>query len=184
MNILFLLLNMVIGILFMIIQCVIFHFFIKHSANKSRKENMNKIDFSRDKEYYRTILKTYSPAELSYIDDFKVNYKREIVSTILSLELKGKVKIENDGIMILNNNDENNVIKVMSTILGFIAFFIIWIEVIYGTVGTFIYYIMQINSYRRTEKGEEINKNIEGLKQYINDYSLLKDKDKEALMIW
>ena len=39
-------------------------------------------------------------------------------------------------------------------------------------------------SYRRTEKGEEINKNIEGLKQYIKDYSLLKDKDKETLTVW
>lgn len=107
MEILYLLLNMVICILFIVIQFVGLYFTIKHSANKARKENMSKIDFSRDKEYYRTILKTYSPAELSYIDDFKVNYKREIVATILSLELKGKVRIENDGIRILNNNDEN-----------------------------------------------------------------------------
>ena len=267
MKILSLLLSTVIGILFMIIQFVSFYFYIKHSANKARKENMSKIDFSRDKGYYRTILKTYSPAELSYIDDFKVNYKREIVATVLSLELKGKVKIENDGISILDNHDENlrkterfilksidnrkvkitdsgyidsyaqdeaiedeliikntdqigrkrvikeilcqltlclisilifavfcsnceklndanTVIKVMSMILSFIAFFIIWIEIGYGTIGIFIYYIMQINSYRRTEKGEEINKNIEGLKQYIKDYSLLKDKDKEALTVW
>lgn len=267
MEILFLLLNMIICILFIIIQFVILYFFIKHSANKARKENMSKIDFSRDKEYYRTILKTYSPAELSYIDDFKVNYKRDIVATVLSLELKGKVKIENDGISILDNNDENlrkterfilksidnrkvkitdssyidsyakdesiedeliikntdqigrkrvikeilfqltlclisilifaifcinceklndanTVIKVMSMILSSIAFFIIWIEIGYGTIGIFIYYIMQINSYRRTEKGEEINKNIEGLKQYIKDYSLLRDKDKEALTTW
>lgn len=267
MEILYLLLNMVICILFIVIQFVGLYFTIKHSANKARKENMSKIDFSRDKEYYRTILKTYSSAELSYIDDFKVNYKREIVATILSLELKGKVRIENDGIRILDNNDENlrkterfilksidngkvkitdsgyiesyaqdeaiedaliikntdkigkkrvikkilcqlilclisiliffifasnceklndanSVIKIIGTILGFVAFFIIWIEIGYGTIGIFIYYLMQINSYRRTEKGEEINKNIEGLKQYIKDYSLLKDKDKEALRVW
>ena len=107
MEILYLLLNMVSGILFIIIQLVGAYLTIKHSANKARKDNMSKIDFSKDKEYYRTILKTYSPAELSYIDDFKVNYKREIVVTILSLELKGKVKIENDSISILDNNDEN-----------------------------------------------------------------------------
>ena len=65
-----------------------------------------------------------------------------------------------------------------------IAFFIIWIEVGFGFIGTFVYYIMQINSYRRTEKGEELNKKLEGLKQYIKDYSLLKDKDKDALTIW
>ena len=114
MKILSLLLSMVIGILFMIIQFVSFYFFIKHSANKARKENMSKIDFSRDKGYYRTILKTYSPAELSYIDDFKVNYKREIVATVLSLELKGKVKIENDA----KNKSKNQCFAVINIFIS------------------------------------------------------------------
>lgn len=261
------LLSIVIDILFMAIQIALFIFIIKHSANKAKKENMSKIDFSRDKDYYREILKNYSPAELSYIDDFKVDYKREIVTTILSLELKGKVKIENDSISILNDYDEdlrkterfilksidngkikitdsgyiesfaqdeaiedeliikntdkigrkrvikkilhqlilclmsilifvifcanceklNNastVIRAMSMIFISIVFFIIWIEIGFGVIATFVYAIMQINSYRRTEKGEEINKNIEGLKQYIKDYSFLEDKDKETLMVW
>lgn len=32
---------------------------VRHAENKARKENMSKIDFSKEKEYYREILKKY-----------------------------------------------------------------------------------------------------------------------------
>lgn len=38
--------------------------------------------------------------------------------------------------------------------------------------------------YIRNKKGKELNKKIEGLRKYINDYSTMEDKDKESLTIW
>lgn len=47
-----------------------------------------------------------------------------------------------------------------------------------------VYSIMRMNSYGRTEKGEAINKKIEGLKQYMSDYTSLSEKGKDELIIW
>jgi heme/copper-type cytochrome/quinol oxidase subunit 2 len=258
--------NIVISIIFFGVSIANIYFAIKYAANKSRKDNMSKIDFSKSKEYYREILKEYSPAELSYIDDFKINPMRECVSTILNLKLKNRVEIGKDGIVVIDNNEENlkrtekfilnsidggkvkisnsgyietfaqkeaiedelitknteakNQIKniIIRTILIFVLSFILFAvfcnnierfnEINNGvTVGIIlaiviavfiiinlifqlapiviiIYSLMQINSYKRTEKGEEINKNIEGLKKYIKDYSLLNDKEEKELTIW
>ncbi len=38
--------------------------------------------------------------------------------------------------------------------------------------------------YMRSKEGKEINKKLEGLRKYINDYSTMEDKDKESLTIW
>lgn len=38
--------------------------------------------------------------------------------------------------------------------------------------------------YRRTEYGEEITEYIYGLKNFIHDFSLLSEKDKEAIVLW
>lgn len=40
------------------------------------------------------------------------------------------------------------------------------------------------NPYFRTEKGNELNKRIEGLKNYLKDYTLLSEQEKEAMVIW
>ena len=36
----------------------------------------------------------------------------------------------------------------------------------------------------RNKKAKEINKKIEGLKNFIKDYSLLKDRDGKEIEIW
>ena len=66
----------------------------KMARKKVERENMSKIDFSKQKDYYRDILEGYSAAELRYIDDFKFDEKREIVATLLSLKLKNKIEIK------------------------------------------------------------------------------------------
>lgn len=255
-------------ILLMVLPIVIIIFTIRRTANKSIKENMSKIDFKKEKDYYRDILKGYSPALLCYIDNFKVKIPREIVATVLNLKLKnrikihedridvinstmdglrktekfvlqnikdGKVKIENSGyiesyaqdeaiedelikknekeiikkriikkvlkqaiitiilialfIILCSNierlNELNNDILVLA---GFLLVCVLGMAIFYFfVVSPFImitYTLMQENSYSRTEKGEELNKKIEGLKQYIIDYSLLDEKEKEALTFW
>lgn len=69
-------------------------FFIKLGAKKSYKANLSKIDFSKDKDYYRDIIKYYSPAELSYIDNLKPLEEKDVCATLLSLKLKEKIKID------------------------------------------------------------------------------------------
>jgi len=259
-------LSIIISILEIAITITIIYFTIRYAINKARKENMSKIDFSKDKEYYREILKKYSPQELSYIDDFKINARREIVAILLNLKLKqkieindnqiiiidskeeglrkterfvlqnvkdGKVKIENSGyiesyaqdeaiedeliikntdmikriknikakrivqiivlvvlFVILCNNLEkinqinNQTIETIFTILVIVISLIIFGFLFVSPIITFVYSLMQINSYHRTEKGEEVNKRIEGLKKYMIDYSLLNEKSKNELIIW
>lgn len=47
------------------------------------------------------------------------------------------------------------------------------------------YYMENVNNpLFRTTKGNEINKNLEGLKNYIKEYSLLKEKDDDSLTLW
>lgn len=257
--------NLLISIILMLIALIlilaVYYFVIKLATKRARKDDMSKIDFSKDKEYYREILEKYTPAELSYIDDFKVDYKREIVSTIMNLELKRIIEIKNGKIEIINSNKENlrktekyileNIIdgKVKIGNSGYIELYaqrealedglikentkeeikkriikmiLKWGLVLILVIGIFIitsyfyrsqsnefiqiitlitiilfwglimlvpiflivYSIMQYNSYSRTENGENVNKKLEGLKLYIENYSLLKEKDKQYLQIW
>lgn len=67
-------------------------------------DKLDKIDFKNDS-YYREIIYKYSPGVLSYIDDFKVD-KKDIVATLMSLQLKRKIKIE-DKINVIDSDEEN-----------------------------------------------------------------------------
>lgn len=261
-------LKIVFGLVWMILPIVIIVFSIKRTANKAIEENMSKIDFIKEKDYYRDILKGYSPAELCYIDNFKIQIPREIVAILLNLKLKQRIEIHKDKIDVINSNldglkktekfvlqnikdgkvkidnsgyiesfaqdeaiednlikkNEKEVIKkriikkilkqVFKIIILIVLFAIMCINIekinqIDNGVLSFMFFLlmlgfslylfycfvvspwimityllMQTNSYSRTEKGEELNKKIEGLKQYIMDYSLLDEKEQEALTLW
>lgn len=77
---------------------------VRVAYKKYNKEKLDKIDL-KNNSYYRDIISKYSPAVLSYIDDFKLEEK-DIVATLMSLELKQKLTIK-DGIKIINDNEEN-----------------------------------------------------------------------------
>lgn len=247
-------------VLFILIPFVVMYLSIRRTTNKARKENMSKIDFSRDKEYYREILKGHTPAELSYIDNFKIRIPREIVATLLNLKLKKRIEINKHKIDVINSNLEglrksesfllknikdgkvkildsryiesyaqdesiedefieeisneeqkkrikkfktkkflqviaiciiNCIILILCKINQMeiyrimpILIFCIMLYIVSFIVERFIYILMQTNSYKRTEKGEEINKKIEGLRQYIKDYSLLSKREQDELVIW
>lgn len=84
---------------------VVAYFGFKIAIKKHSKERLEKIDFKNDN-YYREILPKYSPAELSYVDDFKIG-KEDIVATLLTLEMKGKIKIEDNNILVLDSQSDN-----------------------------------------------------------------------------
>lgn len=240
------------------------------------RESLSEIDFKNNKEYYRDILKEHSPSELSYIDNFELNLKKEIVATLLSLELKNKIKISNNNITVINSDmsdlfetesyiltsikngkviiynpyemegstrkeaiDNGLIIKYTEQdkketkpIFGSVNLLMIWLCVFWGIISILCVFngpvvdflnnivipnihiilpfilptvllimilrytrILKIifrssyvhhksKSYKRTELGEELNRKIEGLKNYLNNFSLLNEKDKEELMLW
>ena len=73
--------------------------FTSNSAFKKYK--LNKDDFNKSKDYFRDILDDYSPSELSYIDDFKVD-KNTLIADLLMLENKKVITYEN-GVFKKNN---------------------------------------------------------------------------------
>lgn len=75
--------------------------------------------------------------------------------------------------------------NMFSSFIGIIVF----ITVITYPIGLIAYlatYCIKYNNnpFFRTKKGNEINKKLEGLKNYIKEYSLLKEKDDKSLELW
>lgn len=73
--------------------------------------------------------------------------------------------------------------------IGIFGLVLIFNFMIYYPIYKFITYFVCKSkvidaSFRRTEKGEEINKKLEGLKNYLNDFSLMDERDKNELVLW
>lgn len=229
---------------------------------KFEKDKLSETDIKKYEEYYRDILKNYSPAELSYIDKFEILPETDIVATLLSLELKNKlclgnaIQINNTTKENISNNEKyvldsiengkiinldeaefitkvkqdsinNGLLKESKIELGkFIRNFILsiiaipviicicvmlfdsftsnptnveeWkLAILVLAIAILIYipfyiityfntYIIKTskNSYVRTKKGEEINKKLEGLKNYLKDFSTIHEKDEKSLTLW
>lgn len=66
------------------------------------KSELSKINFNKEKDYYREIIHNYSLIELSYIDNYRIDYKKDLVATLLSLKLKKKIDINENGIEIID----------------------------------------------------------------------------------
>lgn len=246
------------------LHVILIYLGFKFAIKRFKKDKLSAIDFEKYEGYYREILKDYSPAELSYIDDFEILPKKDIVATLLSLELNKKISLEDtDKIKIEQNNMEevsNNEEYVLNSIENgkinhfnedeFIAkvkedavkngllketkiewskfkkslilciFFMILMICIFAKlfndfinnptnmadwklfimvfsmslilclpifIGVFFYtYIMKSkkNEYIRTNKGEAINERLEGLKNYLEDFSLMQERDEKSLTLW
>lgn len=95
----------VLASMFKVFYLVVAYFGFKIAIKKHSKERLEKVDFENDN-YYREVLPKYSPAVLSYVDDFKIG-KEDIVATLLMLELKGKIKIEDKDIVVLDSQSDN-----------------------------------------------------------------------------
>ena len=242
----------------------IFYFGYKIAYRKHNKEKFSKIDFKND-HYYRDIIQNYSPATLSYIDNFSLEEK-DVIATLISLERKNKIIIKDEIELIddntinlsanetyilenIKNNNLNHInmlifeskviqdclksnlldekkekkkqlkLKILSHIFIYIGiiitfylllpyvynnffveneiialifmplpFILFFIMIIYPfVVFTYIksYRAMDIvNPYVRSKSGEEINLKLEGLKNYIKDFSVLKERDKKEIPLW
>ena len=103
---------LLIGIIFVAIWCYknadVSSIVANITANKvSKMEKLSSSDFNNNHNYYRDIIYNYSPILLSYIDNFELNFPRDIVGTIILLEQKGYLYIEN-GIFINSSIDTSS----------------------------------------------------------------------------
>lgn len=232
---------------------------------KFKKDKLSEIDFKKHKEYYREILKDYSPAELSYIDNFQIVAQRDITSTLLALNLNKKVDLDTSSIKIqiqqqsldeisnnenyilnsikdgkINNFDENkflarvikdcikngllressiewkkfkkiSIVFWISVILLITAGVSLFKDFIVNTTNiedwkifVLVFIILLLiylpssiikyfktyvakskkNPYVRTNKGEEINEKLEGIKNYLKDYSVMHERNENSLELW
>ena len=240
---------------------------IYFSKKKYIKIKLSSVDFSKDKNYFRDILREYSPSVLAYIDNFSLNYPTALLGDLLMLEERKFIKINKDNITLINNvgkesltptlryvfnnivngklninrseyenivinearsldlleddEKEENILKrdlIISSIIYIV--FLILIIIIFLNIEVFnyisnpfilivilfvifllliiltFYPMMKLisllmlsiklkkNNGIRTLKGEEVNLKLEGLKNFLNDFSLLNEKSKEELIIW
>lgn len=89
---------------FMLFGLTIPYVGVKIAHKLYTKNRLDKVDFKNDK-YYRELITKYSVGVLSYVDNFSLDEK-DIVATLLSLELKKKIKIK-DKIAIIDEKDED-----------------------------------------------------------------------------
>lgn len=75
-------------------------------------------------------------------------------------------------------------IMILSTVM-IITFFVLIGTPIYRKVRRKIYNKIEVNnSYERTREGKILVEQIAGIKNYIHDFSLLSEKDKENIVLW
>ena len=244
---------------------ILIYLSIKFAVRRFKKDRLSKVDFINYKGYYRDILKKYSPAELSYIDNFEVSPRNDIPATLLSLNLKGKISfdkyneriiIENDNVDDLSGNEilvfnsiingkvsylddsifikkvkedalKNNLLstskfvtKFLNKVLVFIILFVLFMiclcfifaRGIHSSsdtaniflsktlafsgilmiclplaIGAYMYTYLsknEKNEFVRTSMGEDINEKLEGLKNYLKDYSSIDEMNENSLALW
>ncbi|MBO5178943.1 MAG: DUF2207 domain-containing protein [Clostridia bacterium] len=248
-----------------------------YRLSKFRQEidKLSYSDLKNSEEYYREFLQNYSPVMLSYIDEFEIGAK-DIVATLMNLELKGKVKISDEKIDIISNDfdsldlSERHILEALKSesfisanlieelreivkndarkqglicekklrrkgiikglfkgtltflalIIAFFAstwllegirllfnlsegFLEVMCVLIFGTpsliiIALILMYPMAVGVYcvssyiqtfyvkneYRTDKAEEINEKMEGLKNFLKDFSLLDEKQKKDIELW
>lgn len=88
------------------LQVILIYLGFKFGIKRFKKDKLTEIDFKKYEKYYRDILNKYSPAELSYIDNFEVQVKRDVTASLLSLKLKNKICLDSK-IQILDDNTKD-----------------------------------------------------------------------------
>lgn len=256
----------IIAFVIMIIFSLLKHFYLiityvayKIAQRKHKKEKEVKIS-KDDVKYFRDIISKYSPSVLSYIYDFNVG-KNELIATLLMLELKGKIKIEEKITILnsdykdleqneiyvlnavknckvkkfdfdeykkvvcedsLNNNllkkkgnrskyitvfflitivitiilfyysfikmmiiSNSNSIEIVDFILPIVAMVIVSMSPVFLLAYVFFYHKFQVNDpYIRNSEGKSLYIKLNGLKNFLTDFSNIKNKSKEDLILW
>ena len=113
------------------------------------------------------------------LDEFDNKYAQEEKTELEIIESNQEAKE-----MYVKIISDSGPIMILSTVV-IITFFILIGTPIYRKVRRKIYNKVEINnSYERTKEGKILVEQIAGIKNYIHDFSLLSEKDKENIVLW
>lgn len=105
--------------------------------------------------------------------------KAILIAVIVNIVMKVAFNI------ISEMNFENNMISIISFIIYAIVFIIFSFYPMILIISYIIYNIKStLDPYFRTKEGEELNRSIEGLKNYLKDYTLLDKQEKDGIVVW
>ena len=105
--------------------------------------------------------------------------KAILIAVIVNIVMKVAFNI------ISEMNFENNMIPIISFIIYAIVFIIFAFYPMILIISYIIYNIKStLDPYFRTKEGEELNRSIEGLKNYLKDYTLLDEQEKDGIVVW
>ena len=106
-------------------------------------------------------------------------FKAILIAVIVNIVMRVAFNI------ISEMNFENNMIPIISFVIYVIA---LMIFALYPTIVIISFIIYNVKStldpYFRTKEGEELNRSIEGLKNYLKDYTLLDEQEKDGIVVW
>ncbi|MGN1379297.1 MAG: hypothetical protein ACI4XR_02740, partial [Bacilli bacterium] len=87
-----------------LLSLLAFYFGIRYTIKKVEKKNLT-YNASKDIMYYREYLDNLTPFEVSILVNLKLEYKKDIIATILWYKNKGYLDIKNEQIIFNNNID-------------------------------------------------------------------------------
>lgn len=113
------------------------------------------------------------------LEEFDNKYAQEEKTELEIIESNQEAKE-----MYIKIISDSGPIMILSTVM-IITFFLLIGTPIYRKVRKKIYNKIEINnSYERTREGKILVEQIAGIKNYIHDFSLLSEKDKENIVLW
>lgn len=113
------------------------------------------------------------------LEEFDNKYAQEEKTELEIIESNQEAKE-----MYIKIISDSGPIMILSTVM-IITFFLLIGTPIYRKVRRKIYNKIEINnSYERTREGKILVEQIAGIKNYIHDFSLLSEKDKENIVLW
>lgn len=86
-----------------------------------RFKHFRKEDFINNELMYREIIDKYSVIGLAYVDSFREETYKYVAITLLSLQLKGRIQLKDDEIVIINTKDQYALRESEQVVLNSIA---------------------------------------------------------------
>ncbi len=163
--------------------------YIKVKINKEKKTNFSKnnmvINISAKLFIISLILSLvflFTPTGEKWytsLDEFYNKYAKEEKTELEIIENNQEAKEMYAKII-----SDSGPMMILSTVM-IVTFFVLIGTPIYRKVRRKIYNKIEINnSYERTKEGKILVEQIAGIKNYIHDFSLLSEKDKENIVLW
>jgi hypothetical protein len=82
-------------------------YFIERNVRIAIKRDNSKYSTKENILYYREILNNISPAVISIVDNFKIDFQKDIVAGVLKLVLSGHVKMDNNSLEIVEKSADD-----------------------------------------------------------------------------